>query len=86
MEELAQIKQKDIDKESKLRIVGKHEQKEARRRSPDVGDMRMWLELMKDATSGTRQQTTAGMNRRPFPRKLSKGEFRAASCSTGAQP
>jgi hypothetical protein len=32
--------------------------------------MRMWFELIKDATTGTHEQATAGMNRRPMLRKL----------------
>lgn len=73
MEELAQIKQKDMDKDGKLKIVGKDEVKEALGRSPDTGDtflMRMWFELVKDATTGTHEQATAGMNRRPMPRRV----------------
>ena len=69
MEEFAQIKQKDMDKDGKLKIVGKDEVKEALGRSPDAADtflMRMWFELMKDATTGTHEQATAEMHRR-FP-------------------
>jgi hypothetical protein len=37
-EEFAQIRQKDIDEEGKLKIVPKEEIKEALGRSPDKGD------------------------------------------------
>lgn len=66
MEDLAQIKQKDMDKDGKLKIVGKDEVREALGRSPDTGDtflMRMWFELIKDATTGTHEQATATMHR-----------------------
>jgi hypothetical protein len=54
-EEFSQIKLKDMDKDGKLKIVGKDEVKEAIGRSPDTGDtfiMRMYFELLKDATGG----------------------------------
>lgn len=73
MEDLAQIKQKDMDKDGKLKIVGKDEVREALGRSPDSGDtflMRMWFELIKDATTGTHEQATVRMNLRPMPRKV----------------
>jgi hypothetical protein len=77
MEEFAQIKQKDMDKDGKLKIVGKDEVKEALGRSPDVSDtflMRMWFELMKDATNGTHEQATAAMHRHiPNRRPLQRG-------------
>ena len=47
-------------------VVSVTEVKEALGRSPDSGDtflMRMWFELIKDATTGTHEQATAGMNR-----------------------
>lgn len=48
VEELEQIKQKDADKEGKLKIIPKEEVKELIGRSPDHADgimMRMWFEL-----------------------------------------
>jgi phage terminase large subunit len=72
MEELAQIKQRDADKEGKLKIVTKDEMKEALGRSPDTGDtfiMRMYFELIKDATTGTHEQAVADMNSRQMPRQ-----------------
>jgi hypothetical protein len=65
-EEFSQIKQKDMDKDGKLKIVGKDEVREALGRSPDVADtfhMRMWFELIKDATTGTHEQATTAMQR-----------------------
>lgn len=53
IEELSAMKQKDVDKDGKLKVVGKDEQREALGRSPDLGDtfvMRMFFELMRDAT------------------------------------
>jgi phage terminase large subunit len=47
-EELGQIKQKDIDKDGKLAIIGKDEIKKNIGRSPDEADnlmMRMWFEI-----------------------------------------
>ena len=73
MEDLSQIKQKDMDKDGKLKIVGKDEVREALGRSPDSGDtflMRMWFELIKDATTGTHEQAVAAINRRQVPRKV----------------
>jgi len=74
MEEFAQIKQRDMDKDGKLKIVGKDEVREALGRSPDTGDtfiMRMYFELMKDATTGTHEQAVAAIQRRgTFPRKI----------------
>lgn len=73
MEDLAQIKQKDMDKDGKLKIVGKDEVKEALGRSPDSGDtflMRMWFELIKDATTGTHEQATTAMHRRPLTNRV----------------
>jgi hypothetical protein len=75
MEEFAQIKQKDMDKDGKLKIIGEDEVKEALGRSPDTGDtfiMRMYFELLKDATGGTYDQSVSAINRRGvFPRKIS---------------
>lgn len=48
IEDLEQIKAKDMDKDGKLKIVPKDEVKERIGRSPDFGDcwiMRMWFEL-----------------------------------------
>ena len=52
-EEFAQIRQKDMDKDGKLKVVPKEEVREALGRSPDTGGtfiMRMYFELLKDAT------------------------------------
>ena len=71
-EEFAQIKQKDMEKDGKLKIVGKDEVREALGRSLDVSDtflMRMYFELLKDLTTGTHEQATAAINRRQ-PRKV----------------
>ncbi len=69
-----EFSQKDMDKVGKLKIVGKDEVKEAIGRSPDAGDtfiMRMWFELMKDATGGTYEQSVSAINRRGvMPRKI----------------
>jgi phage terminase large subunit len=49
IEELEQVKSKDLDKEGKLYIVPKEDVKEALGRSPDYSDalmMRMWFELV----------------------------------------
>lgn len=69
-EEFAQIRQKDGDKDGKLKIIGKDEVREALGRSPDTGDtfiMRMYFELLKDATSNQNQpydRSVRDMNRR----------------------
>ena len=66
MEDLAQIKQKDMEKDGRLKIVGKDEVREALGRSPDAGDtflMRMFFELLRDASGGTHEQATAAMHR-----------------------
>lgn len=50
IEELEQVKQKDIDKEGKIRLIGKDKIKEEIGRSPDIADMimmRMFYELKK---------------------------------------
>lgn len=49
IEELEQVKQKDVDKDKKLSMVGKDEVKERIGRSPDFSDMiamRIWFELI----------------------------------------
>lgn len=75
-EDFSQIKQKDFDKDGKLKIVGKDEVREALGRSPDIGDtfiMRMYFELLKDATSNPNQpydRSVRDMNRRPLTRKF----------------
>jgi phage terminase large subunit len=72
-EEFSQIKQKDMDKDGKLKIVGKDEVKEAIGRSPDTGDtfiMRMYFELLKDATAGTYEQSVSAINRRVARRAI----------------
>lgn len=54
IEDLTTIKQKDPDKEAKLRLVPKEEIKEDLGRSPDAGDtfiMRMLFEVMKRTTT-----------------------------------
>ena len=51
IEELEQVKSRDLDKDSKLKIIGKEEIKERLGRSPDFADMlmmRMYFELAKD--------------------------------------
>jgi len=67
-----------MDKDGKLKIVGKDEVKEAIGRSPDTGDtfiMRMWFELMKDATGGTYEQSVTAINRRAARREfVQRGE------------
>lgn len=53
VEDMSQIRQKDVDKDGKLKIVPKDEVREALGRSPDIGDtfiMRAYFELLKDAT------------------------------------
>lgn len=75
-DDLTQIKQKDMDKDGKLKIVPKDEVKEALGRSPDVGDtfiMRMYFELIKDATGKQNAPYDASvrdMNSRQSPRKI----------------
>jgi hypothetical protein len=70
MEEFSQIKQKDMDKDGKLKIVGKDEVREALGRSPDTGDtflMRMYFELLKDAAGNPNapyDQSVRDINRR----------------------
>jgi hypothetical protein len=72
-EEFSQIKQRDMDKDGKLKIVGKDEVREAIGRSPDTGDtfiMRMYSELLKDATGGTYEQSVSSINRRHVSRTI----------------
>ena len=57
IEELEQIKAKDLDKEGKLKIVPKEEVKEKLGRSPDYADalmMRMWFEICPQSTAPAR--------------------------------
>jgi phage terminase large subunit len=78
MEELSQIRQKDMDKDGKLKIVPKDEVREALGRSPDVGDtflMRMYFELIRDAAGQTNQPydrsvRDLNMHRRHMPRDI----------------
>jgi hypothetical protein len=77
-EEFSQIKQRDMDKDGKLKIVGKDEVRKAIGRSPDTGDtfiMRMWFELMKGATGGTYEQSVSAINRRGITRKVVQRGF-----------
>jgi phage terminase large subunit len=72
-EEFSQIKQRDMDKDGKLKIVGKDEVREAIGRSPDTGDtfiMRMYFELLKDATGGTYEQSVSAISRRQVARTI----------------
>jgi phage terminase large subunit len=72
-EEFSQIKQRDMDRDGKLKIVGKDAVKEAIGRSPDTGDafiMRMYFELLKDATGGTYEQSVSSINRRHVSRTI----------------
>jgi len=58
-EDFAQIRQKDMEKDGKLKILPKDEVREALGRSPDTGDtflMRMYFELLRDA-SGQQNQS-----------------------------
>jgi phage terminase large subunit len=69
-EDFAQIRQKDMDKDGKLKIVPKDEVKEALGRSPDIGDtfiMRMYFELLKDA---------AGSPNAPYERSVREMNMR----------
>ncbi len=73
-EEFAQIRQRDGDKDGKLKIIGKDEVREALGRSPDTGDtfiMRMYFELLKDATGSPNQpydRSVRDMSRRNLTR------------------
>ncbi len=59
-----------MDKDGELRIVAEDEVREALGRSPDTGDtfvMRMWFELLKDATGQANapyDRSVREMNRR----------------------
>jgi hypothetical protein len=71
--EFSQIKQRDMDKDGKLKIVGKDEVREAIGRSPDTGDtfiMRMYFELLKDATGGPYEQSVSAISRRTVARTI----------------
>ena len=51
IQELEQVKQKDIDKDGKVALIGKESIKEVLGRSPDIADalmMRMYFELQPD--------------------------------------
>lgn len=53
IEEISTLRQVDPDKEMKLRVTPKEDQREALGRSPDIADtfiMRMYFELLKDQT------------------------------------
>lgn len=55
IEEIEQIKSKDVDKDTKLKIVPKDEVKEVLGRSPDFADtamMRMWFERSSSVSGG----------------------------------
>lgn len=65
IEELEQVKTKDIDKNRKRQIRGKDEIKELLGRSPDYSDammMRMWFEL-KPVSAGTARQFYPTLNK-----------------------
>ncbi len=65
-EELSQIRQKDADKEAKLKIITKDEVKETIGRSPDISDtflMRMYFELMKENTGVSYNDSIMRLNR-----------------------
>jgi len=67
VEDFSQIKQKDVETDGKLKIVGKDEVREALGRSPDAGDtfiMRAYFELLKDVTTGTHEQANRAMYHR----------------------
>lgn len=74
MEDLAQIRQKDMEKDGKLKIVPKDEVREALGRSPDTGDtfiMRAYFELLRDAAGSPNapyEKSVRAMNSRPLPR------------------
>lgn len=56
IEEISTLRQVDPDKEMKLRVTPKDEQKEALGRSPDLADtfiMRMYFELLKDQSGNS---------------------------------
>ncbi|WP_142249761.1 terminase family protein [Bradyrhizobium sp. UNPF46] len=70
-DDLTQIKQRDMEKDGKLKIVPKDEVREALGRSPDTGDtfiMRMYFELLKDA---------AGQKNAPYERSVREMNRRA---------
>lgn len=62
-----------MEKDGKLKIVGKDEVRKALGRSPDVADtflMRMYFEPLKDLTTGTHEQATVGIRRGQTQRKV----------------
>ena len=68
IEELEQVKSKDLDKDNKLQIVPKDEVKEKIGRSPDYSDalmMRMWFEL-KPSNIISKQFVPKNLSRRPI--------------------
>jgi hypothetical protein len=75
-EEFAQIRQRDVEKDGKLKIVPKEEVREALGRSPDVGDtfiMRMYFELLKDAAGSPNRPyegSVRDIQRRAVPRRM----------------
>ena len=75
MEDFAQIRQKDMEKDGKLKIVPKDEVREALGRSPDVGDtfiMRMYFELIRDAAgrqNAPYERSVRELNARPMRRE-----------------
>lgn len=77
IEELEQIRAKDVDRDAPLDLVPKDEVKEAIGRSPDIGDvfvMRMFFELHKPRARRPSSQTTAGWAGRKWGRRqLSTG-------------
>jgi hypothetical protein len=93
MEDFAQIRQKDMDKDGKLKIVPKEEVREALGRSSDVGYtflMRMYFELLKDAAGNPNTPyapSVTAMNRRHAIDVSRKGDsesvFFICSRSTG---
>jgi hypothetical protein len=71
IEELSELlRQKDIDKDGKLQLIGKEDVKIALGRSPDVGDMiifRAWFELRKEALDiDENEELTLTLQRRQF--------------------
>ncbi len=70
IEEIEQIKSKDIDKDQKLKIVSKEEQKETLGRSPDFADtllMRMMLEYKSSNQVATVHYAASAMPRSNLP-------------------
>ncbi len=75
-EDFAQIRQKDVEKDGKLKIVPKDEVREALGRSPDAGDtflMRMFFELLKDAAGNPNapyDRSVMELSRRQPPKRI----------------